>query len=88
MHRVDLARMHAGQPIRSTHRVKDAALEGGRSDVGELLHAEEHGLVLRRPIGLALLHEVGDRWKRAVVDGGLDVEHADRVLDQLALPDA
>jgi len=68
--------------------VKDVPFEGGRCDVSELLHGEEHGLVLRSPIGLALLHEVRDRWKRVIVDSGFDVKNPNGVLDELPLPDA
>ena len=88
MHRVDLARMHRGQPVRSAHRMEHVALERGRRDVGHLLGGEEHRLVLRRPVRLALLHEARDGRERVVVHGRLDVKHAHRVFDELPLPDA
>ena len=88
MHGVHLARVDGGQAIRRPHRMKHAALERGRREVRHLLGGEEHRLVLRRPVGLPLLHEAGDRGERVVVDRRLDVEHAHRVLDELALPDA
>ena len=86
VHRIDLAGMHASQPIRRAHGVEDIALECGRRHVGDLLHAEEHRLILGGPVRLAFLHEVGDRWKSVVVDSRLDVKDADCVLDQLTLP--
>jgi len=80
--------VHSGHSVRRAHGVKDAALERRRHDVGHLLGGQEHGLVLRRPIGLSLLHEVGHRREGVVVDGGFDVKHTHGVLDELALPDA
>ena len=68
--------------------MKEVALDSRRREVGELLGGQEHRLVLCGPVGLAPLHEVGDGGKGMVVDRGLDVEHAHRVLYQLTLPDA
>src|SRR6266851_666867 len=85
MHRVDLARVDAGQAVRRAHGMEDVALERRRREVGELLHAQEHRLVLRGPVGFALLHEVGDGRKSVVVDRGLDMEDAHRVFDELTL---
>ena len=88
MHGVHLTRVHRGHAVRGAHGVKHVALERRRHDVGHLLGGKEHRLVLCRPVGLALLHEVGDGRERVVVDGGLDVEHAHGVLDELALTHA
>ena len=68
--------------------MKDRALDRGRRQVGQLLYRQESRLVGRRPVGLALLHEIGHRREAVVVDGRLDVEDADCVFNQLALADA
>ena len=88
MHGIDLPGLHGGEPVRRTHCMEDVALEGDRREVGHLFGGEKHRLVLRGPIGLALLHEVGDRGKRVVVHRHLDVEDPYGVFDDLALADA